>query len=170
LADIYQSPVDEGIPDRLVLPLLNITHEGRLQREIRDIIDELDIMIHIVRQQEEVIRQYISKVQDMPQVKETEINSSVQPPAVEEIKFNSNGTWTRVINKPSRQATGDQVREWEETIRRQQHKSFEKNANMLVAKVADTIRELEDLRESADMAAQNVSQAKEIIYQIMWQL
>ena len=38
-----------------VFPLLNINPEGKLQREVKDIVDELDIMLLINRQQLEVI-------------------------------------------------------------------------------------------------------------------
>jgi hypothetical protein len=38
-----------------LLPLLDLRPESKLQREIRDIIDELDIMLYIVKQQHEII-------------------------------------------------------------------------------------------------------------------
>jgi hypothetical protein len=42
---------------------LNITPEGLLQREIRDIIDELDIMTHIVSKQKDVVRKFKKHVE-----------------------------------------------------------------------------------------------------------
>jgi len=45
--------------DKLLLPLLDVTTEGHLQQEIRDIIDELDIMLHIVEEQTGVIETFI---------------------------------------------------------------------------------------------------------------
>ncbi|CAM1509028.1 Fc.00g027670.m01.CDS01 [Cosmosporella sp. VM-42] len=38
--------------------LLNITHEGKLQRETKDIIEELDIMIYIIKKQREVLKRF----------------------------------------------------------------------------------------------------------------
>ncbi|RYP51857.1 hypothetical protein DL768_002893 [Monosporascus sp. mg162] len=41
------------------VPLLNITPEGKLQREIKDILDELGIMIHLVEQQKAVLDKFV---------------------------------------------------------------------------------------------------------------
>ncbi|CAI6096693.1 unnamed protein product [Clonostachys chloroleuca] len=46
----------------LHIPLLNITPEGMLQREIRDILDELGIMLHLVNEQKRVIEKFIANV------------------------------------------------------------------------------------------------------------
>ncbi|KAK3938190.1 hypothetical protein QBC46DRAFT_441401 [Diplogelasinospora grovesii] len=48
-----------------VFPLLNINPEGKLQREIKDILDELDIMLSITRQQLEVIRRFKKNAEKM---------------------------------------------------------------------------------------------------------
>lgn len=48
-----------------VFPLLNINPEGKLQREIKDIIDELDIMLLINRQQLAVIRKFVKHAEDI---------------------------------------------------------------------------------------------------------
>lgn len=42
----------------LHLALLNITPEGHLQRETKDIIEELMIMTHIVKKQKEVLKNF----------------------------------------------------------------------------------------------------------------
>lgn len=41
-----------------IIGLVTVLKESHLQREIRDIIDELEIIIHVVRQQEQVITKY----------------------------------------------------------------------------------------------------------------
>lgn len=48
-----------------MLALLDVTPEAELQREIRDIIDELDIMLHIVGQQQEVIKRFVKFAEDV---------------------------------------------------------------------------------------------------------
>ncbi|KAI0117147.1 hypothetical protein F4814DRAFT_459365 [Daldinia grandis] len=58
LTKAYQSVVGEDIPASLILSLLDITREGQLQQEAKDIIDELDIMIYIVLQQKEMITRF----------------------------------------------------------------------------------------------------------------
>lgn len=48
-----------------VFPLLNINPEGKLQREIKDIIDELDIMLLINRQQLDVIKNFVKHAENI---------------------------------------------------------------------------------------------------------
>ena len=43
----------------LHVPLLDINPEGRLQREIKDIIEELDIMIHITKTQQDILEKFV---------------------------------------------------------------------------------------------------------------
>lgn len=43
-----------------VAPLLNISTEGELQQEIKDIIDELSIMIYLQNQQLNVIKSFVN--------------------------------------------------------------------------------------------------------------
>lgn len=40
------------------MALLNITPEGQLQTETKDIIEELQIMIHITKKQKEVLKRF----------------------------------------------------------------------------------------------------------------
>jgi uncharacterized protein YoxC len=52
---LTRSTAKHDIPSQELLPLLDLRPESELQREIRDIIDELDIMLYIVKQQQETI-------------------------------------------------------------------------------------------------------------------
>lgn len=65
LTRIYQSGVEEKVDSDLLLALLNVTPEAELQREIRDIIDELDIILHIAKQQQEMIKRFVRFATDM---------------------------------------------------------------------------------------------------------
>ncbi|KUI59980.1 hypothetical protein VP1G_07196 [Cytospora mali] len=49
----------------LVAPLVNISPEGRLQREIKDIMDELDIMIYINEQQKAVMKKFVKNAKGL---------------------------------------------------------------------------------------------------------
>jgi hypothetical protein len=42
----------------LHMALLNITPEGKLQRETKDIMEELKIMMHIVKKQKEILKRF----------------------------------------------------------------------------------------------------------------
>ena len=44
----------------LHVPLLDINPEGRLEREIKDIIEELDIMIHITKTQKDILEKFVT--------------------------------------------------------------------------------------------------------------
>lgn len=48
-----------------ITPLLNVSTEGELQREIRDVIDEIDIMIYIGNQQREVVKKFKKDVEHL---------------------------------------------------------------------------------------------------------
>jgi hypothetical protein len=57
---IYRSnsKINSGLTSDLHVPLLDINSEGRLQREVKDIIDELEIMIKISKRQHALVRRY----------------------------------------------------------------------------------------------------------------
>jgi len=44
--------------------LLDSTPEGRLKREIQDIIEELDMMIHITKRQVAIIQEFLTHVEE----------------------------------------------------------------------------------------------------------
>lgn len=54
--DLYQSGVEDEVDPSLLLALLNVTPEAEIQREIRDMVDELDIGLRIVHTQETIDR------------------------------------------------------------------------------------------------------------------
>ncbi|KAI0179497.1 hypothetical protein GGR52DRAFT_309312 [Hypoxylon sp. FL1284] len=49
---------------QLHVPLLDINPEGKLEREIKDIVEELDIMIHITKTYEDVLKNFVANVED----------------------------------------------------------------------------------------------------------
>ena len=56
----YESDVDGPAPDAL-LPLL----QSQMQRDIRNIIDQLDMMIQIIREQKEVVGKFVRLAKDI---------------------------------------------------------------------------------------------------------
>ncbi|KAK1574240.1 uncharacterized protein LY79DRAFT_583091 [Colletotrichum navitas] len=46
---------------RGIAPLLNISQEGKLQRDISDIVEELDMMIHVIMKQRDIIKSWREK-------------------------------------------------------------------------------------------------------------
>ena len=55
---VYRSKTEESDSTRLHVPLLDIRREGKLQREIKDIIDELDMMMYLGAQQAKVLKRF----------------------------------------------------------------------------------------------------------------
>lgn len=111
-----------------MLALLDVTPEAELQREIRDIIDELDIMLHIVGQQQEVIRRFVRFAEDVLRT------NPAKPP----------GQIGSAMPADVKNIVADQI------------KSFESRKADLLSEVEDRIKELEGLKASALSTAENV--------------
>jgi hypothetical protein len=62
---LTRSTAKHDIPPQELLPLLDLGPESELQREIRDIIDELDIMLYIVKQQQEIIGHFKTNAKEI---------------------------------------------------------------------------------------------------------
>lgn len=112
-----------------MLALLDVTPEAELQREIRDIIDELDIMLHIVRQQQEVIKRFVRFAEDVLRT------TPAKPPG--QIGSATPAEVSKIVED--------------------QASSFESRKTDLLSEVEDRIKELEGLKASALSTAENVS-------------
>lgn len=120
--------MEDKVDPRIMLALLDVTPEAELQREIRDIIDELDIMLHIVGQQEEVIKRFVRFAEDVLK--------------------------TNPVKSPGQAAPATPVDV--QNIVADQVKSFEARRADLLSEVEDRIKELEGLKASALSTAENV--------------
>lgn len=132
LTEICQSGVEDRVDPRLILSLLNVTPEAELQREIRDIIDELDIILHIAKQQQEMISRFIRFATQI-------ISADVD-------KCNRLGK-----DSPSDQNSSALH------ILIQQQGAFKNHSDDLQCEIDDRIKELEGLKLSAESTAGNVS-------------
>ncbi|KAI7783182.1 hypothetical protein LA080_012478 [Diaporthe eres] len=126
---IYQVEAEDKVDPRIMLALLDVTPEAELQREIRDIIDELDIMLHIVGQQQEVIKRFVRFAEDV--------------------------LGTNPANLPRQIGSATPVDV--QSIVADQIKSFESRKADLLSEVEDRIKELEGLKASALSTAENVN-------------
>lgn len=141
-----------------VAPLLNISTEGGLQREIKDVIDELDIMIYINKQQSEVLKKFVKNVGNLLDPEKPENNkfdSSTSPssptsPTSPNFRFSTEPTGSTTSNNDTREAR----------IRRNQynHRWFNRTAQELLEAVDDRIRELNGLKRSAESTSKSVCQ------------
>lgn len=119
---------EENVDPSLLGALLNISFEADLQREIRDIIDELDIMLHIVQQQQDMIARFVNFARQIMQSRCT--------------KFDEH---RRLDDRPIGYGT----------IKKQAQEMNAK-AEILIFRVADRIKEIDGLRKSAESTAENV--------------
>lgn len=129
---IYQSGVEDEVDPRIMLALLNVTPEAELQREIRDIIDELNIMLHIVGQQQEVIKRFVRFAEEI--LRSTKSNPT---------KSLGQAMSATPVDVPN--IVSDQIN------------SFETRKADLLSEVENRIKELEGLKASALSTAENVS-------------
>lgn len=130
------------------MPLLDVHVEGKLQREIKDILDELDMMIHVYKQQREVMRRFCKHVEHI---------------------LDPEGRWKegmirdkpddRAPPAPTTASAAAREREWEQEEqdeRREQLYWFRIQARELLSDVDGRMDELAGLRKAAESSAQNV--------------
>ncbi|KAI0097349.1 hypothetical protein GGR51DRAFT_566556 [Nemania sp. FL0031] len=136
----------------LRMALLDINPEGRLDREIEDIIEELDIMIHLAHTNNDILKKFVEQAELIlnPNGEFKYTNYSQQHP--------------RAKRKPSSPSADkdqdqDQGKTKEEREREKggvAYRSFKQKANEGQARAKDHIRELEKLRQSAKKTAEDV--------------
>ncbi|KXH38946.1 hypothetical protein CSIM01_06083 [Colletotrichum simmondsii] len=147
---VYHSKSAFEDTSHLHVPLLNINPEGKLQREIKDIIDELDIMIHVNGKQREVIKRFVKHVENI---------------------YDPSGKWRDETLSPdgnrdyfrsrSMSRGGEEIRSTEEARKQEEREKdeftwFRKQAYDLISDVDDRMNELESLRKSAETTSQGI--------------
>lgn len=137
-----QAYSEEYVDSSLLSALLNVSLEADLQREIRDIIDELDIILHIAHQQSDMI----ARVKNLAeQILDSNI-CHLQSQSMASSSSKSDNEKARVAwaNKEAILIVTRQKRE------------FEAKSEVLLCEVADRIKEIGGLKKSAESTAQNV--------------
>ncbi|KAH8895809.1 hypothetical protein GQ53DRAFT_819781 [Thozetella sp. PMI_491] len=124
------------IPPTL-LTLLDVGRESELQQEIRDIIDELDMMSNVAEQQEKMVKRFIKIAED--------ILSSGR----------SKGSKRREEQDSEQLASGKHAAERREE-EAAQLRVFKKRAADLKSDMAMRLKELSGLKKSAESTAMNV--------------
>ncbi|KAK7990398.1 hypothetical protein PG990_014678 [Apiospora arundinis] len=135
------------IAARLEVPLLDINPEGKLQREIKDIIEELDIMLHITKCHRTILKQFVDNAETM-----------LDPYGEYGSAHRKKETSLSLYNKSLR----DQQEEKEDRERRQDYNWFMLNADELDQQVEGHITELSELRASAVSTADSVKDLLEL--------
>lgn len=144
----------------LHVPLLDINPEGKLQKEIKDILEELDIMIMISRTHKDVLKDFIRHVEHI-----------LDPDGI--FSYNNwhrhrrMGTGAKHLPKPpafsgdhhqpkGKDAAEHAPHQADTESRKMIYEWFEINADELLGKVVERIEELEQLKRSADTTSNSV--------------
>lgn len=139
------------------LPLLDLHAEGRLLREIKDISEELDIMLTIIKRQQDLIRQFCRHVENIldPERQWAETRSdTVLGSRTENHQDHRQNNLVQEPVQPIRNEAQDQL--YDRGKRKAQLVWFRLQSQDLLNKVQERIAELEDLRASAKSTEQSV--------------
>ncbi|KAK0667680.1 hypothetical protein QBC41DRAFT_323498 [Cercophora samala] len=141
---IYRSRSKYIDSSDLHVPLLDIHPEGKLQREVKDIIDELDIMIHVHKKQREVVRRFCKHVEHI---------------------LDPDGRWKEGTDQydrsmpPRAHSTFENMDKYhtKRKEKRDQLLWFRMQSQELLAEVDDRLDEIEGLKKGAESTAQSVN-------------
>lgn len=176
-AKVYRtkSKIDPEAISDLHVPLLDIYPEGILQREIKDIIEELEIMLDINRTQKKVLKDFILHVEHIldpnrrfsfhgrPLRRTGTMNGAGSSVSQDERGSDSPSGYLRHPHQHSssfsnHQGTDEHTNNKDETDnKRQIYDWFKVNAEELVAKVVKRIEDLEVLVRTAESTSSSLT-------------
>ncbi|KAK1856084.1 ankyrin repeat protein [Colletotrichum chrysophilum] len=159
-SQLYVSKFKYEDASHLHPPLLNINPEGKLQREIKDIIDELDIMININNKQKEVIKRFTKHVENIYDSSGEWRDNSRSPDDDRDYRKTASSRASSLERKldESNEKEAKEVKEAKRIRERERQEFiwFRKQAYDLISDVGDRVLELEGLRKSAESTAQGI--------------
>lgn len=123
-------------------PLLNISTEGALQREIKDVIDELSIMFYLQNQQLDVIKSFVSHSRTLLDPKDQPGMSRAASPT--SLTFSGSPT----------SAASNRDRDFE--LRQKNFSWFTRMSENLINSVESRIGEIVALKQSAESVSGSV--------------
>ncbi|KAI1338032.1 hypothetical protein F5Y15DRAFT_388740 [Xylariaceae sp. FL0016] len=147
---VYRSPSAQGDTSRLHVPLLDINPEGELEREIKDIVEELGIMIHINRTHRDVLKQFVSHVEHILDP-DGQMGERYSRPKTSRNFIYRGGNIEKRPATPGFQAGDEVTADIIDT-----YNWFKTNADELTCKVNDRTEQLEELRRKAEETATHV--------------
>lgn len=146
-----QAGSEDSVDPGLLNALLNVSLEADLQREIRDIIDELDIVLHIVQQQQDMIARFKKFAEQIMQSDIDELTAKIHKNPQTYKERQTDDAEGGFFSATATAAKQDALK-----ILGHQKREFKSKAEVLLDEVADRIKEIEALKKSAESTAQNV--------------
>ncbi|KAI5863862.1 hypothetical protein GGS23DRAFT_620694 [Durotheca rogersii] len=155
---IYQTKTKGDISE-LYVPLLDINPEGKLEQEIKDIIEELDIMIYITKIYKRILSQFILNAESVldpegefsPDEKRSKTGRSLR------VKFRNRESEPR-----GAQQQGGEAEPGSKENKQKDYDWFKINADERLKIVGGRIEELEELRTSAVNTTDSVKDLLEL--------
>lgn len=157
---MYRRLPGGGVLSELHIPLLDINPEGKLEKEIKDIVEELGIMAYIKRAEKDVLQSFVDNARqilnpgDAPEAQKSP--ESPSPPRQSRI----DDFYGHKRNGPSRTSYPTGGLESQSSSReadRAAYQWFCNNASELLKRVDLRISQLEELERSAKSTAEMVS-------------
>ncbi|KAH6651973.1 hypothetical protein BKA67DRAFT_660747 [Truncatella angustata] len=158
----YRSPHDRP-PSDIHVTLLDIKPEGELEKEIKDIVEELGIMIYVNKEHRDVLKQFVTHVthilDPLDQFQTSLNDSSLFRSAVDARKTpNETPFGSPYIEIKDPMASVEERRTAAEMFKKKRdtYKWFKVNADELLIRVNGRIEQLEELERSANATASSV--------------
>lgn len=151
----YRGKTEIDVND-IYIPLLNINPEGMLQREIKDIIEELDIMLQITKSHKIVLRDFITNVEHI--LDPDGVFGGVRKRLHKDLSSSPTPGPQDLTGINPRKTQSD---DWNINDK-EKFNWFRLNADELWNRVSRRIEELEDLRQSAESTSNSVSPSLQV--------
>ncbi|KAI1851240.1 hypothetical protein JX266_003315 [Neoarthrinium moseri] len=152
----------------LHVPLLDINPEGKLEREIKDIIEELDIILHVIKCHRDIIKKFISNAEHM-------LDPYGEYSSDRKKGLTSKHLWNQFHRRPSAPHDGSPNGHLGNDSKRHDYNWFKLNADECLESVLarpwliyDQVKDLLELKQqqaSVVQAWQSVKQSDEAIKQ-----
>jgi len=145
--------VSQGYPDTtdLHITLLDINPEGRLEREVGDVIEELDIMLHIANIHQEIVRKFIEQAEHILDP-DDHLGDTLKRGGPPQSSFRIPSQHTEAETSGSSQANSSTGL----TEAQADFQAFKLRASECQDRVDCHVKDLEALRRSAKNAAEDV--------------
>jgi hypothetical protein len=152
-AKVYCKRLGAGSLAKLHTSLLNINPESNLQRDIKGIISELDIMLHIVTQQKEIFKRFRRNAEHIILAHHGQVPRAGSITTLEDIKRRTSAS---SYTQGFQEALEEFKRSLLSESRPAEWSWFDVQASELAAGFHDRIEELENLKTSAQSIAESV--------------
>ncbi|KAI0127629.1 hypothetical protein BJ170DRAFT_381106 [Xylariales sp. AK1849] len=159
---IYRSRSERVVSD-LHVPLLDINPEGELEKEIKDIVEELGIMVYVNKEHRDVLKQFIIHVDHILDPNgQFGVASAPGPTFPRALDAHRTPMMTPLVTPlielpdPLQMPEDIQAAATAAKERRDTYKWFKVNADELLTRVNDRIEQLEELERSAEATATSV--------------